>query len=102
MRKRMSTFTFRISDDLSNKLRGISVVYGELPGQFVRDMLEAVFDAGGLRTQLFQQRLAHAMAQYQNKEVVVPGASGGTWSKPRKPAKVGTKGNRRRKEPPVP
>ena len=80
----MPPFTFRLPLELSRKLRAIAKVYGAQPGPFVRDLIGATVE-GGLRAQLFQQRLTQGMARYAEREVMVGGRDAGGWSAPEKP-----------------
>ena len=101
MKKRMVSFTFRLPFKLSRQLRAISKVYDAQPGAFVRDILEATFDNGGLRTQLFQQRLNAAVAKWGDAPLHLGGPDSGTWTAPRKQGKVAVKGANRGKGPPM-
>lgn len=98
----MPSFTFRLPLDLSRKLRAYSKVYGAQPGSFVRDMLEATFDNGGLRTQLFQQRMAEGEKRYAGRAVSVGGQDSGGFTAPGQSIKEARKELKGRKErPPV-
>jgi hypothetical protein len=93
----MPSFTFRLPLDLSRKLRAYSKVYGAQPGSFVRDMLEATFDGGGLRTQLFQQRMAEGEKRYEGRAVSIGGEDAGAFTAPGQSVKEARKDLKRRK-----
>jgi hypothetical protein len=82
---------------LSRKLRAIAKVYDAQPGPFVRDLIEATVE-GGLRAQLFQERLTKGMERYATSGVVLGGSDAGTWSAPEKPTEEAAPGrNAKRK-----
>jgi len=93
----MPTFTFRLPLTLSRKLRAVAKIYDSQPGPFLRDLVEATIE-GGLRAQLFQQRLSQGMARYAEREVLLSGSDAGGFTAPGKPAEETTAPERAKRE----
>ncbi len=74
MAKRMIMYSLRLPEDLAAKVKALAHCYGERPGQFLRDWLEAGIE-GGVASRLFGERLAGALHKYAQR--AVPSGSGG-------------------------
>jgi hypothetical protein len=54
--------TFRLTPELSRRLRGVAHLYGELPSVFLRDMVEAICALDAEKTMTFLNRVRDGIA----------------------------------------